>query len=49
MLESMEEAATVDSFQGREGDIVVTIMATTQAVGAGFTTDMNRLNVMLSR
>lgn len=49
VLQPMEEAATVDSFQGREGDIVVIIMATTQAVGAGFTTDMNRLNVMLSR
>ncbi|KAK7428202.1 hypothetical protein QQZ08_005268 [Neonectria magnoliae] len=49
VLESMEEAATIDSFQGREGDIVVVIMGTTQAVGPGFTTDVNRLNVMLSR
>lgn len=48
-LGSMQPAATVDSFQGREGDIAIIIMGTTKAVGPGFTTDEQRLNVMLSR
>ncbi|KAH8680355.1 AAA domain-containing protein [Ilyonectria robusta] len=48
-LGSMQPAATVESFQGREGDIAIIIMATTKAVGPGFTTDEQRLNVMLSR
>jgi hypothetical protein len=49
LLFSMPPAATIDSFQGREADIMVVIMGTTQAVGPGFTTDEHRLNVMLSR
>lgn len=49
VLEPMPRAATVDSFQGQEGDIVVVVMGTTTAVGPGFTKDENRLNVMLSR
>ncbi|PON27775.1 hypothetical protein TGAM01_v203542 [Trichoderma gamsii] len=48
-LSAMAPAATVDSFQGREADIIVVIMGTTQTVGPGFTTDKRRLNVMLSR
>ncbi|KAL7892380.1 P-loop containing nucleoside triphosphate hydrolase protein [Trichoderma sp. SZMC 28014] len=48
-LDGMQPAATVDSFQGREADIVVVIMGTTEKVGPGFTTDKRRLNVMLSR
>lgn len=49
VLSDMPPAATVDSFQGREADIIVVIMGTTQRVGPGFTTDKRRLNVMLSR
>ncbi|PON27772.1 hypothetical protein TGAM01_v203539 [Trichoderma gamsii] len=48
-LAEMPPAATVDSFQGREADIIVAIMGTTEAVGPGFTTDEHRLNVLLSR
>lgn len=48
-LSGMPTAATVDSFQGREADIMVVILGTTQEVGPGFTVDKNRLNVMLSR
>ncbi|KAL6699416.1 AAA domain-containing protein [Trichoderma pleuroticola] len=48
-LSAMPPAATVDSFQGREADIMVVIMGTTEEVGPGFTTDQHRLNVMLSR
>ncbi|KPM45180.1 hypothetical protein AK830_g1349 [Neonectria ditissima] len=49
VLSSIPPAATIDSFQGQEGDIVVVITGTTQKVGPGFTTDERRLNVMLSR
>lgn len=48
-LFAMPPAATIDSFQGREADIIVVVMGTTQTVGPGFTTDKRRLNVMLSR
>jgi superfamily I DNA and/or RNA helicase len=49
VLFAMPPTATVDSFQGREADIIAVIMGTTQEVGPGFTTDEHRLNVMLSR
>ncbi|KAH8122378.1 P-loop containing nucleoside triphosphate hydrolase protein [Trichoderma asperelloides] len=49
VLLDMPPAATIDSFQGREADIIVVIMGTTQTVGPGFTTDKRRLNVMFSR
>ncbi|KAM0254015.1 hypothetical protein ACHAQJ_006985 [Trichoderma viride] len=49
LLFNMPPASTIDSFQGREADIIVVIMGTTQAVGPGFTTIEHRLNVMLSR
>lgn len=48
-LVDMPPAATVDSFQGREADIMVVILGTTKEVGPGFTVDKNRLNVMFSR
>lgn len=48
-LVNMPEAVTVDSIQGREGDISVIVMGTTKASGPGFTVDVQRLNVMLSR
>ncbi|VUC28144.1 unnamed protein product [Clonostachys rosea] len=49
VLAGMEPVATVDSFQGCEGDIVVAVMATSQRTGPGFTRDENRINVLLSR
>ncbi|KFG84682.1 putative DNA helicase [Metarhizium anisopliae] len=48
-LKPMRPAATVDSFQGQEGDIVMIIMGTTTSTGPGFTSDEHRLNVLLSR
>ncbi|KAL7955997.1 hypothetical protein V8C34DRAFT_326665 [Trichoderma compactum] len=38
-LSVMPLATTVDSFRGREADIMVVIMGTTEEVGPGFTTD----------
>jgi hypothetical protein len=48
-LLNLPSAATVDSFQGYEADIMVVILGTTEEVGPGFTLDKNRLNVMLTR
>jgi hypothetical protein len=41
------DVATVDSFQGQEGDIV--IVSTVRTKSVGFTDDSNRLNVALTR
>jgi hypothetical protein len=49
ILKAMQPATTVDSVQGKEGQLVVVVMGTTMAIGPGFTTDEQRLNVMLSR
>lgn len=49
IISGMQPAATVDSFQGREGDVAIVIMGTTRKSGLGFTTDKPRLNVMTSR
>ncbi|KAK1766326.1 DNA helicase [Phialemonium atrogriseum] len=49
ILHTMQLAATVDSFQGREGQIAVVVMGTTQKSGPGFTTDNERLTVMMTR
>jgi hypothetical protein len=48
-LQSMRPAATVNSFQGQECDTAVIVMGTTTFSGPGFTSDEQRLNVMLSR
>ncbi len=48
-LAKIAEAATVDSYQGKEGDIVFLVLGTTQKTGPGFTSDANRLNVMITR
>ncbi|TPX18980.1 uncharacterized protein E0L32_011373 [Thyridium curvatum] len=49
-LSSMPPASTVDSFQGQENDIVVIVMGTKAVTpGPGFTSDEQRLNVMLTR
>ncbi|KAI6778968.1 helicase MAGATAMA-like protein [Emericellopsis cladophorae] len=48
-LDKMPPAATVDSFQCKEGGLVCLILGTTRAVGAGFTSNRNRLNVACTR
>ncbi len=48
-LKAMRLAATVDSFQGQEGEIAAVVLGTTQHSGPGFTTDPNRLNFLFSR
>lgn len=48
-LEEMRLPATVDSFQGQEGEITIVVMGTTPKSGPGFTAQANRLNVMMSR
>ncbi|KAK4150791.1 P-loop containing nucleoside triphosphate hydrolase protein [Chaetomidium leptoderma] len=49
-LVGMAPASTVDSYQGQESDIVLVTMGTTFPYpGPGFTTDRNRLNVLLTR
>ncbi|KAM5349632.1 hypothetical protein ACJ41O_006137 [Fusarium nematophilum] len=49
-LATMQEAMTVDSFQGQENDMAVVIMGTAHPQpGPGFTSDSQRLNVMLTR
>ncbi|QYT05107.1 AAA_12 domain-containing protein [Trichoderma simmonsii] len=47
ILAAMPPAATVDSFQGREADIMVVIMGTTEEVSPRFTTDQNRLSDLI--
>ncbi|KAL7759722.1 hypothetical protein ACKLNR_009812 [Fusarium oxysporum f. sp. zingiberi] len=49
VLKDMRPPSTVDAIQGQEADMVVVITSTTRGVGAGFTSDERRLNVMLSR
>ncbi len=48
-LAKISEAATVDSYQGKEGDIVFLVLGTTQKSGPGFTANDHRLNVMITR
>lgn len=48
-LAGISPAAAVDSFQGREADIVVLVMGTNARFGPGFTANRKRLNVMLTR
>ncbi|KPM37738.1 hypothetical protein AK830_g8828 [Neonectria ditissima] len=50
VLSTMQPATTVDSFQGQENDIALVIMGTAYPKpGPGFTSDEQRLNVMLTR
>lgn len=50
MLDNMPEPSTVDSFQGQENDIAVVVMGTAYPKpGPGFTSNEQRLNVMLTR
>lgn len=39
----MRDAATVDSYQGKEADVICVVMGTTSGVGCGFTRDPTRL------
>ncbi|EMT60933.1 Regulator of nonsense transcripts 1 like protein [Fusarium odoratissimum] len=48
-LEKLPRAATIDSSQGQENDLVVAVVGTDEASGPGFTADPQRLNVMLTR
>lgn len=48
-LNGMRPAQTVDSYQGREGDIAVNILVATKKTGPGFTGDKYRLNVSITR
>ncbi|EEU36366.1 uncharacterized protein NECHADRAFT_29496, partial [Fusarium vanettenii 77-13-4] len=49
-LSGMQEAMTIDSFQGQENDIAIAIMTTAHPYpGPGFTAEAQRLNVMLTR
>lgn len=48
-LRGMAPPATVDSYQGQEADIMCVVLGTTKKTGPGFTRNVNRLNVMLSR
>ncbi|KAH6681022.1 P-loop containing nucleoside triphosphate hydrolase protein [Plectosphaerella plurivora] len=48
-LDTMPRAYTVDGFQGQEADIVIVVMGTNRQTGAGFTSDPQRLNVLLTR
>ncbi|KAM3512749.1 hypothetical protein MY11210_003623 [Beauveria gryllotalpidicola] len=48
-IRGMPSPSTVDSFHGRENDIIVMVMGTTVASGPGFTVDPARLNVAMTR
>ncbi|RSM06136.1 hypothetical protein CDV31_009233 [Fusarium ambrosium] len=49
-LTGMPDAMTVDSFQGQENDLAVVVMGTAHPQpGPGFTSNSQRLNVMLTR
>ncbi|KAL7959265.1 WD40-repeat-containing domain protein [Trichoderma compactum] len=45
----MAPAATVDDFQGRQGNIIILVAATTKDSGPGYIADKHYLCVMLSR
>ncbi|KAK4083734.1 uncharacterized protein Triagg1_1396 [Trichoderma aggressivum f. europaeum] len=48
-ISSMAPAATVDDFQGRQGNIIILVAATTQDSEPGYISDIHYLCVMLSR
>jgi hypothetical protein len=48
-LANMRPIQTADSFQGCQGDMAVVVFGTTAWSGPGFTSDENRLNVMITR
>lgn len=48
-LAEMLDISTVDSFQGKENDIIVVVLGTNRFYGPGFTAQVQRLNFMLTR
>jgi hypothetical protein len=48
-LEGIPPIQSANSFQGREGSISVVITGTKEGLSAGFVSDENQLNVMLTR
>ncbi|KAJ4860637.1 AAA domain-containing protein [Trichoderma breve] len=48
-ISSMAPAATVDDFQGRQGNIIILVTATTETSKPGYVPDIHYLCVMLSR
>ncbi|EEU34592.1 uncharacterized protein NECHADRAFT_19862, partial [Fusarium vanettenii 77-13-4] len=50
LLAAMPEALTIDGFQGQENDVVIIVMGTAYPFpGPGFTSDAQRLNIILTR
>ncbi|PNP83871.1 hypothetical protein FNYG_02559 [Fusarium nygamai] len=49
LLKGMPEAATIESYRGRESDIVVVVMATTRDTGPDITANEHLLITMLTR
>ncbi|KAF5701883.1 hypothetical protein FMUND_13716 [Fusarium mundagurra] len=49
LLKDMPEAATIESYQGREADIVVVVMSTTRDTGPYITANEHLLITMLTR
>ncbi|KAG5762797.1 hypothetical protein H9Q72_009101 [Fusarium xylarioides] len=49
LLKSMPEAATIESYRGREADIVVVVMSTTRDTGPDITANEHLLITMLTR
>ncbi|KAF5678612.1 DNA helicase [Fusarium heterosporum] len=49
-LANLQDATTIDSYQGRESTVVFVVMSTAHPVpGPGFTSNRQRLNVLLTR
>ncbi|KKO98444.1 hypothetical protein THAR02_09455 [Trichoderma harzianum] len=48
-ISSMAPAATADDFQGRQGNIIILVTATTKTSKPGYVSDIHYLCVMLSR
>jgi hypothetical protein len=48
-LEGIRPVQTADTFQGCEGDMAAVVFGTNRWSGPGFTSDENRLNVMITR
>ncbi|SPO01611.1 uncharacterized protein DNG_04284 [Cephalotrichum gorgonifer] len=49
LLADMPAVSTIDSYQGKENDIIVVVFGTNKRYGVGFTGQRNRLNVLLTR
>ena len=48
-LQGIRPVQTADTFQGCEGDMAAVVFGTNQRSGPGFTSNENRLNVMITR